>query len=127
LAAQQQLNRDAYSLSVTTINVPIRSLKLTPVTPGGHIFPGSKNRYLFPQAGLLTQPHRRGSLLNLSAKVNGHGPRLRFTAAALSETFTPFPILPFRAPGKGTCEYPYILLWYQYNICQLENQCFYHK
>lgn len=42
---------------------------------------------------------------------------LRFTAAVLSEVFTPFPILPFRAlcvRNMGTCEYPVILF-----SCQL--------
>ena len=39
---------------------------------------------------------------------------LHFTAAVLSEVFTPFPILPFRAllrALRGTCEYPVILFF----------------
>ena len=54
--------------------------------------------------------------------TNGLWPRLHFTAAVLSETCTPFPILPLAraVPERrrsGTCKYPCILLCLKYSIC----------
>lgn len=54
--------------------------------------------------------------------TNGLWPRLHFTAAVLSETCTPFPILPLAraVPERrrsGTCKYPCILLYLKYSIC----------
>ena len=58
----------------------------------------------------------------LGINTNGLWPRLHFTAAVLSETCTPFPILPpaRMVPARrrsGTCEYPCILLCLKYSIC----------
>ena len=65
----------------------------------------------------------------LGINTNGLWPRLHFTAAVLSETCTPFPILPpARAvPARrrsGTCEYPCILLCLKYSISGRKFQLF---